>query len=220
MHIRRFFRVHDSGGIIFGDGWNEEQHLAKVKGWKDSDENIFAERHEIWEDLRDMNEDDIFVYHGHGIARLNEDDECYPAGESLGIQGYDTFGFPDDILHGEIATFIGDKAPGIVIISGCASFMDPLKSTFMSKGTKLYIGWLTPMKELAVRAPIHAFIKDIVNGMTIQAAKTHADALIPELFQNLRLLNGCPPLELSIECTGTLNQTIYQLLGLKAPATH
>lgn len=213
----RIFRVHDSGGLTVGlhSIWDEFETLAEQKGWKDSDENHYAERAEILDDLRDMDKDDFFVFHGHSIGE-QDTDPCKKVLQVGGLTGYDTFGFRDPIPHEELTQFIDTEAPGIVVINGCASFFDPLKNAFVAKGTKLYIGWTETVPNAVAGAGIKVLLKELLDGRTIAQAINSANSQPAVVANNnLRERESCPKSELKAQATGPLTQSIYDLLGIK-----
>jgi hypothetical protein len=209
----RIFRVHDSGGWTVGlSVWDQYEDIAENKGWEDSDINSYAERAEILDDLADMDGDDIFVFHGHAAGHVTDGE----AQDIVGLTGYDSFGYRDLIPHQEMSAYMGESAPGLVIISGCASFFDPMKTAFMNKGCKAYIGWNDTIPGSVSGGVMDKLLKSLFDGDTIntaiQKANTH-EALT--VINQGRIAEGKPKLELKVAGDGTKN--IHDLLGVPKP---
>jgi hypothetical protein len=105
----------------------------------------------------------------------------------------------------------------VVLISGCASFKEPLKGAFVAKGTRLYAGWITTMSDCDAIGPMKTFLKELLGGKSIAEAKRLADLQIPTTLNSQRIALGCDPVGLEAYCAGSLSMNLYELLDLPNP---
>jgi len=220
----RIFRILDSGSrIIMELDWDDYDDIAEQKGWKDSDINVAAERKEILKDLRHMDSDDIFVYNGHTrVTKMPKEENPYEdATEAFGLAGYDSFGNPDRIGIEELDDFMADQAPGVVIINGCAGFLNPLKKTFLDNDCRVYIAWSQNIKSGETGRSVKELLTRLLDGETVQNAVAAANENCSKAFaarNALRQRDGYERIVLKAWVhDGNLNQSMYAALGLPAP---
>jgi len=195
---QKYCYVNDTGAIWCGLGsrssssWKAEVSAIEEQDYS-LDINMYAESPELLEWLWDMDRDDILIYWGHSATAR---DLIVPPGGTHkimqscdGLCGYrsgllwqfDTRGVPELASY---MTYEGKgHAPGIVVIGGCASFLDPLKSTFMAKGTKLYVGFSQSTNAAKASTCMSLFLTSFFKeGKSVNQALDDANS--PQVFTN------------------------------------
>ena len=220
----RIFRILESCSIMLGGiDWDDYDDIAEGKGWKDSDINVAAERKEILKDLRHMDGDDILVYNGHTrVTKMPKEENPYEdARDAFGLSGYDSFGKADPISIEELDDFMADKGPGVVIINGCASFLDPLKNTFVQNGTRVYIGWSQNIASRETARSVRELLTRLLDGETVQSAVAGANENCSTAFaarNARRVRDEYEPVRLQAWVfDDNLNRSMYAILGLPGP---
>jgi hypothetical protein len=187
--------VHDSGANLFGvQGLNSTQweemtgDLKKKEAVYSVDINSNAEYSEMMEWLNDMTPDDILVYWGHAYTTL----PLLPgkSGEKNKIQqncdaltGYRAgLLYQDAIWAKGMAKYMTWKgknhAPGIVILGGCGTYLDSMRSTFMDKGTILFVGFSNATRNAGAATALHKFCTEFFsNGATVNEALDAANQM-------------------------------------------
>ncbi|MHC5056008.1 MAG: hypothetical protein ACYTKD_14970 [Planctomycetota bacterium] len=176
----QIFRIHDAGGASLGVGWWDwwdVSSAADSAGYTDDWTNICAERKEIILSLLEMNQDDIFIFHGHA--------------SSSGLSGYDTAGLTDELPLAEVKGALQGQAPGFVFISGCKGFgsstissLSPLAQAFVDAGTKVFVGYDNSVWAEAAEEGTLAFWNTLLQpGKTVGEARTAGQEALEEKLE-------------------------------------
>ena len=192
----RMFRICDSAASSWsGYGWHwncddlyEDQwalilRMAKNAGYDDAAILIGAEQHQILQCLRDMDGDDIFVFHGHASAK--------------GLLDHDRFGLRDVIDLREIESAIGKQGPRIVVLSGChtrfsySTSESSLVRTFLDAVPTehdyvLLLGYNETVHPEVARAATQVLLTSLMSGATVSAAVGLANECYEGQYERLK----------------------------------
>jgi hypothetical protein len=180
--------------------WNDMEKLAVNKGWPDADENWWADKSEILDNLSKMDGDDIWVYHGH---------TWWEEEKPTALAGYEGWlAFQSNIVPirpAELTAAMNGKAPGVVILAGCTS--DAFKDTFVGAGCKIFAGFDDEIDQRSDAIIAKAFLSALLEGKTIQAAENAAAAKRTALG-----------VRASLKVTAAdKSKTLYETLEIKDP---
>jgi len=192
----RMFRICDSAASswrgygwhwdcddLYEDEWALILRMAKNAGYDDAAVVIGAEQHQILQCLRDMNGDDIFVFHGHASAE--------------GLLDHDRFGFRDLVSLKEIKSVIGNRGPRIAVLSGChtrfsySSSESSLVRTFLDAVPTeddyvLLLGYNETVHPEVARAATQALLTSLLSGATVSAAVGLANECYEGQYERLK----------------------------------